>query len=637
MKRQLYILMSCSVLCVLYWQSLAAQQSNVAAEFEKLFSRGVDNLQENELQTAINVCRDFIKQYDKNADKQTMVAKAHLMKGQILRRQDYARLDIVIGELRNGLRRDSTSSELNRELGIALKDMEKFDESRSYLDEAVKLNPKDRLAWQGLIELNDKHNNSEQKISAYQGYLSVDPTNAGIWIKLGDEYLKVDNTQEAKNSFVKALKQDGHATSARLQLALLKEKEGKWADAIAEYNAILRYDQSNVTATDRLNNATPNLQKEQKVTKLLDEGKTALKSKDPKQWEQAIQDFDSLLVSDPQNLEAIEGFRDARKKLYEFWFSEGLRDESKNSNQALDAFTESLAYADSDEERERAFEKQKQTAFKLGKKIVAKDAKEAAQLAMKTRKFGEALKKFTVASDLDPSLDPEIRPGMKSAELGDIYQRGIAAFDNGKYELAKSYFDLVKRVNPEFQEVQRYYAEAERQVSISFLVPRYQSAMTKQDWLSARSYLRELIALAPNNAQYVTDLKTVESEIRSAEREVIARIVLWGVGGVMVLFLLWHFRGMRVRIFCSLLEGFKWLIHRKLLAAITILLFSCLIVRFLFWTFLLTNLPGIMKWADSHEGFLALIGLLIGGAWTIFFFAYKSYQGKKNRKTANLI
>ncbi len=516
-------------------KTLSPQESDLDAEFERIVLKGIDGLQTNqELQIALETCRAFILKYsnNKNPAKKTLVTRAYLLSGQILRRMGRSSTDKAVGELRIGLLREPNNPDLCREMGLALMDLEKFSEARAYLQKAVQLNRNDRLAWQALVELNEKLGDIEQKIRAYHGLLAIDSTNAFIWTKLGEAYFKLGNSNDAESSFVRALRTNSRQTLAQLELASLKEERGDWAGAIAVYNAILEYDPNNTAAIDRLAKVTPHLQREQKIVQWLRAGNLALQSSDYKQWEKAAKSFDSVLVRDSQNQKAIEGSRKVRKKLYDYWFSVGLRNENTDLSRALDCFNVSLVYADSEQERERAFEKQKQTAIKVGKKIEARNAQEAARLLLESGQFNAALKTLTVTEVLDPTLREKIQPAIETAQIGENYRRGQDAFARGDYELAKSYFDLVKKLNPNYEEVQRYYAEAERQASIKFLVSSSDSAMTKQDWLSARTYLQQVIALAPESTKYAIALKDIERQIHEDNAPYTSRIAIWILAGV---------------------------------------------------------------------------------------------------------
>ncbi len=520
MKRQFYILITCSVICIFHWQILAAQQSNEDTEFQRLVLIGVDNLQEDELKDAINVCKAYIQKHDKDPDKQTMVAKAHLIKGQILRRQEYARLDIVIGELRNGLRRDSTSFELNREIGITLKDMEKFAEARSYLESAVELNPKDRLAWRALIELNDKYGNSEQKTSAYQGYLTVDPTNISILTKLGKEYINLGEKIEAESSFVQALRIDSRQTAVRLQLASLREERNDWAGAIEQYYLILQDDPQNSAVNKRHDVAQKELQRHQTITSELKEGTGSLSSVSYKDWESGIAHFGQVLTLDEQNAQAMEGIRIARKKLCDYWFEVARQKEMEGDwENALDYYTTSLANADADSDKVRAFERQKIVARRLGRILEARNAQEAAEKALLARQFPEAIKQYFIAEALDPNLKKEVQPHRKKAEIGENYQLGVAALNDKKYDIAKSYFAKVMAENEQHGDVKKLSAMADSlaklEVQIEFLKTHYKEAIQGHHWHIGRSHLKELLAYDPNNQEYSRDLERIEREILS--------------------------------------------------------------------------------------------------------------------------
>jgi tetratricopeptide (TPR) repeat protein len=611
------------------------------AEFNQLVALGIDSLKTaNDLKNALTICNRMIDKYKSDNRMQDIVSQAFLMRGKIYRRMGRTQSDLAIGALEHGLQLNPNSPDLNREMGLVRKDLENFSEARIYLEKAVRLNKHDRLAWQALVEISEKRGTSEQRIFAYEGYLADDPANAGILTKLGMEYLSIANKVEAENTFVQALRNDPRQTTAHLGLASLMEERGDWAGAVGEYKAILEYEPANTAAATRLADAMPQLQKQQTIAQLLEEAKLASQSQHPKQWEKARQNFESVLAKAPQNQDAQKGSREIRKRLYDYWLAKGQRAESMDSlGRALDCFTVSLVYADSDKDQKLAFEKQKQTAIKLGKKTEALTAYDAARLAMKSGEFSKALKNLFAAEVLDPSLGRQIEAERDTAEIGQNYQRGLEARARGDWELAKMYFKLVMDADPDYQEVKQNYEEANKQVSISFLASSYDSAMAKQDWAAARTYLQKLITVAPNNATYITDLKTVARQIRSQQIGFIVRLVLWVAGGVMAIFLLWRFRGtlrkMLSDFWHAVIEVLKWLLHKKLFAVITILLFGVLLIRIFLWTPVLTRLPNVTKWVNDNEGMIDLLGILSSAGWAVFIYL-KSRPAKEKRSQASL-
>ncbi len=546
MIRQYHILLSCCIAYLFTWQTLYAQLDSSDVKLDALVHRGINNLQTDaELQRALTECKWYIQQFsqDRNVERKARVKKARLLKSEIHRKMGSGQIDIAISELLSALENSPNDADLNRELGLSYMALDKPEEARIYLGNAVQLNNQDLTAWRALVELNEEDGSIEQRIFAYEGYLVVDPPNARNWTKLGEVYLLGNRKADAENSFVQAIKKDSRQTIAHIELAKIKRDRGDWAGVVAEYNAILGYDPTNALANAGLDQATPHLEKERLTAELLNQGTKALQLSDYRQWERAEKSFKKLLESvDPENQEAKEGYLAARKKLYDHWFSQGLRQSFKNAKKDLEltlkCFTVSLVYADDDVDRDSAFVKQKETAFKLNTEIKYSNARDAADAALKSGEFRKALESLAAAEFLRPSSASESDPTRMAAEIGENYNRGIEELTAGRYSLAKDYFKKVLEKNPDRLDAKEKFHEAARQDSIQFLTNLFQQAKARRDWHSSRVYLRELISLSPNDSKYQEELRVVEKAISRQEVWYPISIFVLVAGGLISVFLL---------------------------------------------------------------------------------------------------
>ena len=73
------------------------------------------------------------------------------------------------------------------------------------LEQQVKSNPNNAVAWVELGNLYFDSNKFQDSIRAYTQYLSINPNNANVWTDLGIMYRRAGNPTEAIASFEKAM------------------------------------------------------------------------------------------------------------------------------------------------------------------------------------------------------------------------------------------------------------------------------------------------------------------------------------------------------------------------------------------------------------------------------------------------
>jgi Flp pilus assembly protein TadD len=498
------------------WQATFAQDG----EFQQLLARGIDSLQTgNDLQRAQTICNRIIDKYKSDKEMQHIVLQAYLIQGKIFRRMGLRTSDFAISALERGLELNPNNSDLNREMGLILKDVEKYSEARIYLEKTVRLNKNDHLAWRALVELNEKLGNSTQKIFAYQGYLSVSPGDAGIWTKLGEEYIKVNNVGAAEGALMMALEIDPNQTSARYQLALLKEERGDLTGAIAEYRTMLQSETKEDFDKSLARHHITVLLKQVKadsirIARLLEpvqDVNQALKGTNIDQLTQLNFRLQRLQREYPQDLEIIQKLREVRKRLFDLWFQRAK--EYSRSEQTLQravaAYDSSFIYADTNADMNRANQGKDSAQAKLGVLHKAQKEFEEAEEAFKARMLEEAKRGFITAGQLSPS-----RRGLAEKKQVEVsYYLGLAAMDSSDWDKAAYYFSEVLKRDTTFMKAKVRYTEAQRHKQLSFLISRFKDEYLEHNRNIALATLQEILKIDPDNAYCIKKLAELQAEL----------------------------------------------------------------------------------------------------------------------------
>ena len=95
--------------------------------------------------------------------------------------------------------------------GVALLNLQRLDEAKALLDQAVKTNPKEPNAWYNLGLYYKNSADAGAAVDAFRRVTEIDPTDADTWYFLGSTYAQLKQFPEAIESFNHALKLDPHA------------------------------------------------------------------------------------------------------------------------------------------------------------------------------------------------------------------------------------------------------------------------------------------------------------------------------------------------------------------------------------------------------------------------------------------
>ena len=124
-------------------------------------------------------------------------------------------------------------------LAIIHKDEKKYDQSLTYFDRAIKLDPTFSQIWYNKALLLQDHDQFEKAISCYEKAISLDPMNHDAWVNRGNAFLKLSQHQEAINSYKKAIQLTPDDFDAWFQLGGLLYAVGSYNQALASFEKVI--------------------------------------------------------------------------------------------------------------------------------------------------------------------------------------------------------------------------------------------------------------------------------------------------------------------------------------------------------------------------------------------------------------
>ncbi|MBX3244560.1 MAG: tetratricopeptide repeat protein [Acidobacteria bacterium] len=99
--------------------------------------------------------------------------------------------------------------------------------------EAVKLDPKNEIAFMKMGEIYDELGRNAEALENYEKALSLDPALDAIYLPMGMAYAEAGNDQKAEEFLVKAEEKGSATGEARVTRALILERNGRDGEALA--------------------------------------------------------------------------------------------------------------------------------------------------------------------------------------------------------------------------------------------------------------------------------------------------------------------------------------------------------------------------------------------------------------------
>jgi len=138
--------------------------------------------------------------------------------------------------------------------GLKFFQEKKLDQAEKYFSDAVKLDDKFLNAWLMLAKIHYHSKDYDKALSELKAILDKDPGHTGALYWKGRVLVisGKDENGESLKILQSVLDIDSHHLPARLLLALLYEKNGKYKEALHEYITVMSEEESLISARGNL-------------------------------------------------------------------------------------------------------------------------------------------------------------------------------------------------------------------------------------------------------------------------------------------------------------------------------------------------------------------------------------------------
>ena len=139
------------------------------------------------------------------------------------------------------LERDQLNPDIYSELGWLRFHLADYEGARSAFETAIQIQPLHARAELGLASVYSNLNEKEKTLEHLDKYRQLRPDFAGVDYILAWNYMNFNMRDEAEKALIEALRKDPSFTEARLPLAGIYARQGKFNEAWNEYYRVLDY------------------------------------------------------------------------------------------------------------------------------------------------------------------------------------------------------------------------------------------------------------------------------------------------------------------------------------------------------------------------------------------------------------
>ena len=220
-----------------------------------------------------------------------------------------------------------SDSDTYRKIGNLLDNIGQSEEAIKAFKNAIKINPKNALAYNDLGYVYDKLNFVDDALKAVEKAMEIDPNCALAYNNLGSFYFGSGKYNKAIQLFEKAIKLDSECYLAYINLGLVHNKLGNYPEAVVAYKRAIELSPNNALVFNDLGFALDGVGRSKEATEAYKKAieidpncfeaynNLGLICNHSKNYNEAIQLFSKVIEIKPDNAIAICNLGSAYKGL----------------------------------------------------------------------------------------------------------------------------------------------------------------------------------------------------------------------------------------------------------------------------------------------------------------------------------
>jgi tetratricopeptide (TPR) repeat protein len=205
----------------------------------------LEQLHAGQLPEAQSNCRQVLLSDPEDAEAMHILARTHLLAGQLSQAVEWASQAI----------RKSPKPVYLTTLGAALSQLGRPDEALQVFDKAVQLKPDDSELWCGLGKGLVNAARSSDALLCFQHAIALDPANGDAAYQAGHLLHGLGRFHEALISLDRSVERQGDHAPTFAMRGLVLAKLKRFEEAVRDYERAIRLDPNNVEACSNLGNA----------------------------------------------------------------------------------------------------------------------------------------------------------------------------------------------------------------------------------------------------------------------------------------------------------------------------------------------------------------------------------------------
>ena len=148
-------------------------------------------------------------------------------------------LALPLWTFNNSLQQPKLAEELCRQ-GFSFSINGEDQKALQFFEEAIKEDPKNTMAWNGLGYCHAGLNNPAAAIQAYQEAIKTNPSDENLYFILGDYYVKQGRHQDAIESYQKVIQIKPNFEAAHFRLGILYSQLGRLDEGTDSFRTVIR-------------------------------------------------------------------------------------------------------------------------------------------------------------------------------------------------------------------------------------------------------------------------------------------------------------------------------------------------------------------------------------------------------------
>lgn len=501
---------------------LSISQSTIQINYAQIKDRDIKKINQHKNNAVLlekqNKYDEAIKEWQAITDFEgvddSIVKEAFINMAKIYSKKGGTSFGFAVNALKTVLQIDPSDFKAHYDLGVIYFDKKLYKDAIEHFTTVIKLDPDPTKAhfMLGQIYFQKKqYDLSLKECNQAKDKLDNDVNNGSLYYKLGYIYYIKNLYDKAIIALNKSIKYDNLNADAHLLLSEIYLKQKKYEKASQENNAAKAIIPNEKRIKENIEQIQRGLNVQTQINVYLEQGNNLFGEG---KWLEALDEFNEALKLDSTHVKSKKMVTATKSQIYQSHFKNGISySNRKQWKKAIDEFNQAKKFAVTNDqmvELDSAYAAAKAERIFIRR---VNDLQENGFKAVDQKEWEQAQKIFESVLFLDP-YRKKTQAMLENVTVKFCYQLGVQAMDSSRWALAKYFFHQVPATDNNFPDAMTKIEQAKLAQQLEDLNSRYKAAVEKKQWKMAKEYLQEILKIKPEDAEAQKALKSVNFQIK---------------------------------------------------------------------------------------------------------------------------